>query len=916
MRTCVFSPKSFFTLLSAELFVMGLVWFVAHIAAPFTKGSVLFPIAFLSAAFVVFYFRKKLVLDAIAQRDALQEIRKVVHYPNTWQLIQQVVLEKSFLRGAALLAPCAVIASLFALPYPLYISFTTFLVLFITLWMYGYTHLTARFRREHVLRSSPAFAQMIIDDPYWDTEFDIASRTGFNGDHAALRSALRAQYRRDRLRFLSFFIGRWLWKRNYPDAHYWHDKIHLHLSPRSMKIDILIDPPVADNTQPKPPFPTPYIPIGWLNLSDDVSAPQGLPKPQEPSPLDAGPMIGIKPRPGQRELGHVLFIAPTRAGKGLHAQTLLRSWNYGGIVVDIKGELLRKTGYYNQSVFWSPTGNGYRVDPFALCTDDLSISAIAYELMDPKQDREPIFSTRALSLVEAIIHLARYEQVPAASVFYYTLGTDIVSFLHYMRFHRCEKVRRAANNFFSDGEPRFMGSCIGFYNTRLKTFKDHTVASSLAGQDVSVDDILVGRKLLYITVPEGIWDAMRPITKAILQAYTARIIDEVDNRYNGKSPNPVLILIDEAGRIALQNLPDWSATLAGRDCTLVIYTQSVAQVKSGYEKDSSTVMANCNQIYYGGATDTDTFEQIERMSGKYTDTRYSYSEQGQRNLSYERTSAVDGGVMRRLPPHHVLAFLRYSPIQTLWLLRPYPPAYQAYDPQSRVSPPLTPYLPDKAYLLPLTQIPEQEQHDYRTRAAVLRLIQDADRQRRSLSMESGAHKRDLAQQPTQESADGASARPSIFRSAPVQRETAQTPQTLKTAFQKPIGERPSPDQTNGETSAVKDIEERVQVTRNMLQHLLGQQPSYDGSPTQGPASPTSSPSADHHPPTLYPNTPQPAATAAPTTHQPETQPSAHPSTDMRPSDMRPSDDKPVAQTRSDEDDLEQITRFLRKRRKT
>src|SRR5437870_2089053 len=49
--------------------------------------------------------------------------------------------------------------------------------------------------------------------------------------------------------------------------------------------------------------------------------------------------VSVQPEQTRREIGNLLIVAPTRAGKGLLAVSQLLSWQHSVVVNDIKGEL-------------------------------------------------------------------------------------------------------------------------------------------------------------------------------------------------------------------------------------------------------------------------------------------------------------------------------------------------------------------------------------------------------------------------------------------------------------------------------------------------------------------------------------------------------------------------------------------------
>ena len=80
-----------------------------------------------------------------------------------------------------------------------------------------------------------------------------------------------------------------------------------------------------------------------------------------------GYFVTVRPTKTRRELGNLLVVAPTRAGKGLLATSQLLSWQHSVVVNDIKGELFQATAGYRSTLgkvfVIDPRGYGHRFDP-------------------------------------------------------------------------------------------------------------------------------------------------------------------------------------------------------------------------------------------------------------------------------------------------------------------------------------------------------------------------------------------------------------------------------------------------------------------------------------------------------------------------------------------------------------------------
>ena len=101
-----------------------------------------------------------------------------------------------------------------------------------------------------------------------------------------------------------------------------------------------------------------------------------------------GHFVSVRPTTARRELGNLLVVAPTRAGKGLLAVSQLLSWKHSVIVNDIKGELFAQTAGYRATLgnvyVLDPKGHGHCFDPLhGKQTEDEFYSTATHLLFKP-----------------------------------------------------------------------------------------------------------------------------------------------------------------------------------------------------------------------------------------------------------------------------------------------------------------------------------------------------------------------------------------------------------------------------------------------------------------------------------------------------------------------------------------------------
>jgi type IV secretory pathway TraG/TraD family ATPase VirD4 len=175
---------------------------------------------------------------------------------------------------------------------------------------------------------------------------------------------------------------------------------------------------------------------------------------------------------------------------------------------------------------------------------------------------------------------------------------------------------------FSD---RFLLSAWGTLTARLRPLLTETVIRSLAGCDVLASDVITAATpiTVYLRWPERDLLALSPLVRLIWGS----LIDELITTYDvaqGNNCNPVLLLIDEAGRTAIPNLADHATTVSGRGISLWIAIQDLNQLDAVYGKARAHVLRNNmeSQIYYR-PNDQETAEYLERCLGRKSDFAHS-----------------------------------------------------------------------------------------------------------------------------------------------------------------------------------------------------------------------------------------------------------------------------------------------------
>ena len=176
------------------------------------------------------------------------------------------------------------------------------------------------------------------------------------------------------------------------------------------------------------------------------------------------------------------------------------------------------------------------------------------------------------------------------------------------------------------------GHVVSVWNALVKRTKPYLLPGVLAltsKADFQARDLLTRTTTVYLVWPEHELESLSGPLNLILTALITALARETDKTLS--SPHrPVILALDEAGRVRVPNLPAHSATLAGRNVSLALYVQALDQLWDTYGLNGGeTILSNCHHKVFHGALSLKTAEYISRNLG-------------QKSVSEERRSRAPG----------------------------------------------------------------------------------------------------------------------------------------------------------------------------------------------------------------------------------------------------------------------------------
>jgi len=349
-----------------------------------------------------------------------------------------------------------------------------------------------------------------------------------------------------------------------------------------------------------------------------------------------GSLLGMKATKSKPELDHTLIVSPTRGGKGLMAITNLLSNKHSVVVVDPKGEMFHATAGHRSKfsdVFViDPSGQGSKYDPIQdMGNTDESYFAAAALIMKAEQDgSSSVFAERAsIGLVAAIV-AARLLEQPTLPYIQSVTKWGVNHFITELYSLDNERVTTFLAQFagvdIREFDPealrddRFLSSTYATLMTRLKDYLTEGILRTSSGHEFNATQLLRKPTTLYLRFSEGDLDSTMNYLRLVLLSIVTAIIKDAD--VNPDADNePVLLMFDEAGRIAVPRLGNLVSTISSRGLAAMIFVQNLSQLTnpSAYGKEEGeTIMANCQtQIFYP-PRDYPTAKYISQMLGQHT----------------------------------------------------------------------------------------------------------------------------------------------------------------------------------------------------------------------------------------------------------------------------------------------------------
>src|SRR4030095_5747342 len=214
-------------------------------------------------------------------------------------------------------------------------------------------------------------------------------------------------------------------------------------------------------------------------------------------------------------------------------------------------------------------------------------------------------------------------------------------------------------------EKRFLTSCWETATSRLYPILSDEILRCFNGSDFTAECLLTSQRpiTVYLRLPEADLKALAPMVRLISQTIIHDGITLYDKR-KGKGCFPLLLLLDEAGRVKIPALDEDATTVVGRHISLWVAIQSIKQLDIYGQANAETLMDNMDtQIFYRQKGTTAKY--LEEEVGRKSEYSHSHStrEGGHetQGMSEQGVPLITANQIKQMEDYDIIVFHHNSP---------------------------------------------------------------------------------------------------------------------------------------------------------------------------------------------------------------------------------------------------------------
>ena len=377
----------------------------------------------------------------------------------------------------------------------------------------------------------------------------------------------------------------------------------------------------------------------------------------------ANPGIKVRGRAKRRQndRGAVAFVGPSRQGKSVAMISGILDWSGPAILSSVKDDLIAPTLPHRRQIgqvaIYDPTAfltQSYGTDnapagwspdlvigwsPLAgiVSFDDAQRAAKSVVDSAPRDnvDSADFWMNQVEMLLAGLFWIAAHTDQPLDEVVRWIVTMDVPSATKNSKPRElgsqamfgaetpqerrwAQKALDLLNGLWGNGDDeqaRTVGSIYATARTAIKPWLSENAATSANRQSVTLDWLISGANSLYLAAPPQDQRALAPAFGGMLNDLIEQAFAHVAR--HGPIDPPLLVVLDEAAQTPLKRLPEYVSTVAGLGIQLVTAWQSIAQIKTSYDKAADTILTNhLTKVFFGAQSDGDALDYVTKILGE------------------------------------------------------------------------------------------------------------------------------------------------------------------------------------------------------------------------------------------------------------------------------------------------------------
>ena len=164
---------------------------------------------------------------------------------------------------------------------------------------------------------------------------------------------------------------------------------------------------------------------------------------------------------------------------------------------------------------------------------------------------------------------------------------------------------------------------------RLAAWDLTAIRATTALDELDLESLIAEPTLLIVELRESELEMLRPLANVVVVEMLRYLTKRAETFPGGKLPRPIGLVIDEFAS-ALGRLPDIHVklnTLRSRNVSIFAAIQSIAQIKSNYDREADSVLAGFSTKIFMPTLDFQDSEWASKESGTMT-VRFNVNSMG------------------------------------------------------------------------------------------------------------------------------------------------------------------------------------------------------------------------------------------------------------------------------------------------